>query len=51
MSEELDMTDSVLISIREYKSLLDDSEMLRELYSAGVRNWDGYAKALRKFER
>lgn len=43
-------TGSVYVTLREYKSLLDDSEMLRALYSAGVRDWDGYEFALRDFE-
>jgi len=43
--------DSVIVSLREYKSLLDDSAMLRCLYAAGVREWDGYDKALREFEK
>lgn len=43
--------DSVLISIKEYKSLLDDSEMLRHLYAAGVQDWDGYEVALEEMER
>lgn len=43
--------DSVLITLREYKSLLDDSEMLRHLYAAGVQNWDGYEIALKEMER
>jgi len=37
---------SVLITLREYKSLMDDSDMLRALYAAGVRDWDGYEEAL-----
>lgn len=41
---------SVLITLREYKSLMDDSDMLRALYAAGVRDWDGYEIALRDFE-
>lgn len=41
---------SVLITLREYKSLMDDSDMLRALYAAGVRDWDGYEEALRNFE-
>lgn len=41
---------SVLITLREYKSLMDDSDMLRALYAAGVRDWDGYEIALRNFE-
>ena len=43
-------TDTVNISLREYKSLLDDSEMLRALYAAGVQNWDGYEVALQEME-
>lgn len=47
MSEE---ANSVHVSLREYKSLLDDSDMLRALYAAGVREWDGYQEALHSFE-
>lgn len=43
--------DSVLITLREYKSLLDDSEMLRHLYAAGVQDWQGYEIALKEMER
>lgn len=43
-------TSTVNISLREYKSLLDDSEMLRALYAAGVQNWDGYEVALQEME-
>lgn len=53
MSEEkihYDIT-TVNISLREYKSLLDDSEMLRNLYAAGVQDWDGYDIALQEMER
>lgn len=49
MSE--DDPNTVNVSLREYKSLLDDSEMLRYLYKAGVVNWDGYTEALREMER
>ena len=41
---------TINISLREYKSLLDDSEMLRALYAAGVQNWDGYEIALEEME-
>lgn len=41
---------TINISLREYKSLLDDSEMLRALYAAGVQNWDGYKLALKEME-
>lgn len=47
---ESEVNDSMLISLREYKSLLDDSDMLRALYAAGVRDWEGYEEALRNFE-
>ena len=50
MSEPEEKVDSMMISLREYKSLLDDSQMLRELYAAGVQNWDGYEIALKEFE-
>lgn len=50
MSESTDIT-TINISLREYKSLLDDSEMLRALYSAGVQNWDGYEIALEEMAR
>lgn len=43
-------TNTVNISLREYKSLLDDSEMLRALYSAGVQNWEGYELAIGEME-
>ena len=43
-------TDTVNISLREYKSLLDDSEMLRALYAAGVQKWAGYEKAIKEME-
>jgi hypothetical protein len=42
---------SVVITLREYKSLMDDSEMLRHLYAAGVQDWDGYEIALKEMER
>jgi len=42
--------DSMLISLKEYKALLDDSEMLRALYAAGVQNWQGYDFALEQME-
>lgn len=53
MTEETTQGDvnTINISLREYKSLLDDSEMLRALYAAGVQNWDGYDIAIEEMER
>ncbi len=40
----------VTITREEYDSLLEDSEFLRALFSAGVDNWEGYEFALEDIE-
>lgn len=34
--------DGWLLTDKEYKSLVEDSEFLANLHAAGVDNWEGY---------
>lgn len=40
------MSDTVLISKKQYERLLEDSHFLRCLELAGVDNWCGYGDAI-----
>ena len=40
----------VLIDIREYRDLKEESLMLRCLENAGVDNWDGYSYAYKEYD-
>lgn len=49
--QEKETEDSITVTLKEYKSLMDDSDMLRALYRAGVRDTPVYEQALKEFER
>lgn len=36
------MVDEVILTLKEYRSLLRDSQTLSRLEGAGVDNWEGY---------
>lgn len=40
------MEETITIAKKLYEELIDDSEFLEALRSAGVDNWDGYSFAL-----
>ncbi len=38
--------DKVVLSLKEYEELIDDSKFLRALIMAGVDNWEGHDYAV-----
>lgn len=42
----MEIEETITITVKEYESLLEDSEMLQALQNAGVDNWEGYDYAL-----
>jgi hypothetical protein len=44
------MPEMIEITYLEYKSLLEDRELLRALRACGVDNWEGYAEAMQSLE-
>jgi hypothetical protein len=46
----IDEQDMVAITKKEFKSLLEDSNMLCALENAGVDSWDGYDYAIELLE-
>ena len=45
-----DILETIVLSTKEYKRLLEDSKLLAALEAAGVDNWDGYEDALEYME-
>jgi len=43
--------DLITISVKKYKRLIRDSEMLQCLENAGVDNWDGWGEALSMMDK
>jgi hypothetical protein len=39
---DLNITDWMVIPVKEYKELLEDSKVLKALERAGVDNWEWY---------
>ena len=42
--------DEMVISVHQYKKLLDEVKFLEALQDAGVDNWDGYDYALEIYQ-
>lgn len=45
-----DTLETIVLSVKEYNRLLEDSKLLQALEAAGVDNWDGYEDALEYME-